>query len=149
MHTNGLSYCWRILAIRLISYLLIISLRKKRMQRLLFVGLGAISLSLGVIGIVVPGLPTTPFVLLAAWLFIRGDETLHRWLSEHRIFGKYLQAYAKGVSKQVKWRISFFMWGMIALSCSLFLEDWLFRLVVILAGCIGTLVVWMLREPPK
>jgi uncharacterized membrane protein YbaN (DUF454 family) len=45
------------------------------------------SLGLGLIGIVVPGLPTVPFVLLAAFAAARGSQRLHRWLLAHRQFG--------------------------------------------------------------
>ena len=48
---------------------------------------GAISLALGVIGIVVPLLPTTPFLILAAYFFSRGSRRLHGWLVNHNYFG--------------------------------------------------------------
>ena len=48
---------------------------------------GWISLALGLIGIVVPLLPTTPFILLAAFCFQRGSRRLHLWLTEHPRFG--------------------------------------------------------------
>jgi uncharacterized membrane protein YbaN (DUF454 family) len=52
---------------------------------------GALSLALGAIGIVVPVLPTTPFVLLAAFCFARGSPALHRWLLANRAFGPLLR----------------------------------------------------------
>jgi uncharacterized membrane protein YbaN (DUF454 family) len=48
---------------------------------------GLMLVALGAIGIVLPLLPTTPLLLLAAWCFARSSETCHRWLAEHRIFG--------------------------------------------------------------
>ncbi len=48
---------------------------------------GWLSLILGLIGIVVPLLPTTPFILLAAYCFQKGSDRLHRWLIEHPRFG--------------------------------------------------------------
>ncbi len=56
-------------------------------QRLVWTGAGAVSLVLGVIGIFLPLLPTTPFVLLAAFCFSRGSERVERWLVEHPRFG--------------------------------------------------------------
>lgn len=63
-----------------------------------------IALALGVIGIVVPGLPTTPFVLLAAWAAARGSQRLHRWLEAHRVFGPMIRDWqAQGaVSRRAK-----------------------------------------------
>lgn len=56
-------------------------------QRHLWLAAGGISLALGVIGIFLPLLPTTPFVLLAAFCFSRGSERCERWLVEHPRFG--------------------------------------------------------------
>lgn len=49
--------------------------------------LAALALALGAIGVVLPGLPTTPFVLLAAFAAARGSPRLHAWLHAHRVFG--------------------------------------------------------------
>ena len=55
-------------------------------------------LALGLVGVVLPVLPTTPFVLLAAWCFSRSSERLHRWLLEHRTFGPLVRDWeAHGV----------------------------------------------------
>ncbi len=54
---------------------------------------GVLSLTLGVIGIVVPLLPTTPLLLLAAACFVRSSDRLYRWLMNHRIFGPYIKNY--------------------------------------------------------
>lgn len=55
--------------------------------------LGLLSLSLGIIGIVLPVLPTTPFVLFSAWCFARSSPRLSRWLSEHRLFGSMIRQW--------------------------------------------------------
>ena len=55
--------------------------------RLLWVMAGLLSLSIGVIGVVLPVLPTTPFVLLAAFCFSRGSARFERWLLDHRLLG--------------------------------------------------------------
>lgn len=61
-------------------------------------------MGLGIIGILVPLLPTTPFLLLAATCFMHGSETLHRWLHENRLFGKHLTHYRnrEGMAKSAK-----------------------------------------------
>ena len=63
------------------------------------------SLGLGLVGIVVPGLPTVPFVLLAAYAAARGSQRLHRWLLAHRQFGPMIRDWqAQGaVSRRAKW----------------------------------------------
>jgi uncharacterized protein len=60
---------------------------RPRWQRVLWVTAGALALITGVIGIFVPLLPTTPFVLLAAFCFSRGSARCERWLLEHPRFG--------------------------------------------------------------
>ena len=55
--------------------------------RAVFLAIGILALALGLLGIFLPVLPTTPFVLLAAACFARGSEPLHNWLLAHRIAG--------------------------------------------------------------
>jgi uncharacterized protein len=55
--------------------------------RILWMGLGATSLALGALGVVLPLLPTVPFLLLAAFCFARSSERVHDWLISHPVFG--------------------------------------------------------------
>ena len=55
--------------------------------------LGVISVGLGVIGVFVPLLPTTPFLLLSAACFVRSSEKLYTWLIHHKWFGDYIRHY--------------------------------------------------------
>ncbi len=57
--------------------------------------LGFFFFGLGAVGTVVPGLPTTPFMLLALWAFSRSSERFHNWLYNHRLFGPPLQQWHK------------------------------------------------------
>src|SRR5690606_4056034 len=63
------------------------------------------SLALGMIGVVVPGLPTVPFVLLSAYAAARGSERLHRWLLAHPRFGPMIHDWQAlgAVSRRAKW----------------------------------------------
>jgi len=66
---------------------------------------GIISLLLGIIGIVVPLLPTTPFLLLSATCFIRGSDRLYQWLMEHKLFGRYIRNYREHKAIPLKTKI--------------------------------------------
>jgi uncharacterized membrane protein YbaN (DUF454 family) len=56
-------------------------------SKVLLIAAGALSLALGVVGIVLPVLPTTPFLLLASFCFLKSSRRLHRWIMENRHFG--------------------------------------------------------------
>ncbi|MFD0982218.1 YbaN family protein [Tropicimonas aquimaris] len=56
-------------------------------MRVLWGAAGAVALGLGAIGIVLPLVPTVPFVLLAAFCFSRSSDRMHDWLVEHKVFG--------------------------------------------------------------
>ena len=53
--------------------------------------LAHLSLGLGLLGVLLPGLPTVPFILLAAWAAMRGSPRLHAWLLAHRSFGPMIR----------------------------------------------------------
>jgi uncharacterized protein len=69
---------------------------------------GWISVALGIIGIPTPLLPTTPFLLLAAFCFARGSQRWHDWLVNHRVLGAYITAFRdqRGLTVKQKWRIA-------------------------------------------
>jgi uncharacterized membrane protein YbaN (DUF454 family) len=62
-------------------------------MRPLYFLLGWCFFGLGAVGTVVPGLPTTPFMLLALWAFAKSSQRLHDWLYTHRVFGPPLQQW--------------------------------------------------------
>ena len=68
---------------------------RPRWQRVLWAAAGVLALVTGLVGIFVPLLPTTPFVLLAAFCFSRGSERCERWLLEHPRFGPHRARLAR------------------------------------------------------
>ena len=68
-------------------------LETSRVRRAVFVGVGFACLAIGAVGVVVPLLPTTPFLLAAAYLFLRSSPRWHAWLLQNRVVGGYLRAY--------------------------------------------------------
>ncbi|PKQ21128.1 MAG: DUF454 domain-containing protein [Actinobacteria bacterium HGW-Actinobacteria-6] len=75
------------------------------MGRYVLLSLGWIFLGIGVIGMVLPVLPTTPFVLLAAACFMRSSERIHSWLVTHPIFGKQIADYLAGKGLRLRTKI--------------------------------------------
>lgn len=86
--------------------------------RTLLVIAGVVCVILGVAGIVLPLLPTTPFLLLAAACFARSSPRLDDWLHHNRLFGPYLRAYrdGHGIPLRVKVSIISLLWISITLS---------------------------------
>ncbi|MHA2790175.1 YbaN family protein [Corynebacterium sp. S7] len=63
------------------------------MLKPILITVGVISLALGALGIVLPILPTTPFLLLSAFCFARSSDRLHNYLLNHKVFGTYISNY--------------------------------------------------------
>lgn len=64
--------------------------------KIIFIIIGTISLGLGIIGMFLPLLPTTPFLLFSAFCFARSSERYYNWLLTNRLFGKYIKNYREG-----------------------------------------------------
>ncbi|MFO7880056.1 MAG: YbaN family protein [Bacteroidales bacterium] len=118
----------------------------KTFKRIFFIVAGSLSLGLGALGVFVPGLPTTPFLLLSAALYLRSSEKLHQRLINHRYLGKYIHRYhtRKGMSMRTKIYAILMMWSMIALSCWLFISEFWLRLLVVALGITGSIVMGFL-----
>jgi uncharacterized membrane protein YbaN (DUF454 family) len=74
-------------------------------MKYLLIVLGIISLGLGILGIFLPLLPTTPFLLLSAFLFARSSEKLHSRLLNHKILGKYIYNFLQDKSIPLRIKI--------------------------------------------
>lgn len=107
-------------------------------KKYILISAGSLSLVFGVFGVFIPVLPTTPFLLLAAFCYLRSSQTLYSWLMYHRIFGKYISNYMlhKAVKKNVKIGAIVFLWC--SLGFSIVIIDSLH--VRILLGVIGIAV---------
>jgi len=64
-------------------------------MRAIYFSLGWLFFAIGAVGVILPVLPTTPFMLLALWAFARSSERFHNWLFTHRFFGPPLQQWEK------------------------------------------------------
>lgn len=76
------------------------------MKRTLLLGVGFISLLFGMIGVVIPLLPTVPFMMLSAWCFARGSKKVNEWFKKTKIYKTYLESYVKGEGMSIKTKVS-------------------------------------------
>ena len=100
----------------------------------LFVVAGTACLTLGGLGVFLPILPTTPFLLLSAAFYYKGSERMHRWLLSNKWFGSYVKNYkeGKGISTKGKVFTLLLLWITISFS-ALFLIDILAIQLILLA----------------
>ncbi len=113
------------------------------MKRIIYVVLGLLAVGLGVLGVVLPGLPTTPFLLLASWLFYRSSPRLQAWLLASWL-GKYIRNYHRrgGMTATQKAGAIGVMTVMVLLSTFVFIPSGsVARIIVPIAGAIGALTV--------
>ena len=75
-------------------------------MRILFIILGFIFVGIGVIGIAVPILPTTPFLLLASFFFAKGSKKFHDWFMSTKLYKKHLESFVKSRAMTLKSKLS-------------------------------------------
>lgn len=116
------------------------------MRRGFYLALAYLALALGLVGIVVPGLPTTPFVLLAAWAAARGSRRLHRWLHAHRVFGPMIADWERSgaVSRRAKWSATL---AMIACAAIFFLTAPKLWMAATGTTIMAIVAVWLWLRP--
>ena len=110
-------------------------MRSNRIIRYLYITIGSISLAFGVLGIILPIIPTTPFLLLSSYCFVRSSKKLYSWLIHHKIFGSYLYHYVtyKAISKRAKTIAIAMIW--ISLSyCIYIVSIWYLKLMLFAIG---------------
>ena len=107
---------------------------------------GTLSLGLGILGIVLPILPTTPFLLLAAICYSRSSERFYVWLLTNRMFGQYIRDWRenKGLTIGMKLWVIFVLVG--TMSISIFIVP--VFVVKILLVCIGTFITGYIFSLP-
>ena len=113
--------------------------------RLLSVLLGSLSVGMGVIGIFVPGWPTTIFLIIASYFYIRSSEKLYNWLINNKILGIYLKNYysGKGMPLNAKIFSILMMWSFGLLSIFLWIPSNLMivKITVFILLVIGTIFI--------
>jgi uncharacterized membrane protein YbaN (DUF454 family) len=115
--------------------------------RVVLIVFGTVFLALGAVGVVVPGLPTTPFLLLAAALYFRSSDRLYSWLLNHKVFGRPIRNFreTRSISLRAKIISIAAMWAMILVSILLFLPNTTLRVTVAALGAVGTIVLLLIK----
>ena len=115
-------------------------------KRLLIVA-GTVSTAIGIIGIVLPVLPTTPFLLLAAACYLRSSERFYRWLITNRLFGTYIRNYIEGRGMPLMTKIItlLVLWVAIGISAAIGTQSFILRIVLAVVAVGVTLHIILLK----
>lgn len=118
-----------------------------RLKKVFYISAGSISLTLGAVGIFLPVLPTTPFLLLSSYCFLRSSKKMHHWLTHHKVFGNYISNYIEhqAIKKSDRTKALIFLWLSLifAMTVSMNLHLTLF---LILIGSGVTIHLFMLKS---
>ena len=119
--------------------------------RILLLVCGFLFTFLAFLGAILPLLPTTPFLIVAAACFVRSSERFYRMIMYNRIFGHYLRDYrsGKGIPFQVKITALLFLWSSTLLSVFLFIPFLWLEILVISINAGVTVHLFMIKTKKK
>ncbi|MFN4111135.1 MAG: YbaN family protein [Ignavibacteria bacterium] len=114
-----------------------------KLKKFLLSFLGLIFMALGTIGIFVPGLPTTIFMILAAYCFIKSSEKLYNWVIENRFVGDKVKHFMETKTIPLRGKIHSIsaMWIMVIITIGLLKVSLIVKFIIVIAAIAGTIVV--------
>ncbi len=104
-----------------------------KLRRSLLIVSGTLFVALGVIGILMPVLPTTPFLLLAAVCYARSSQRFYDWLMTNRVFGSYIRNYREGRGIPLAHKIVSIslLWLTIGYAAGFAVSQWWLKLILL------------------
>jgi len=115
------------------------------MLKIFWLIIGITSSGIGMLGIVVPGLPTTIFMIIAAACFIKSNQRLYEWVINHKYFGSNVKNYldGKGMPRKAKSKAIILMWIFVSISIFFGIPEYMFavRVFTFLGACVGTVII--------
>lgn len=111
-------------------------------MRVFLIVVGSVSLALGVIGIFLPMLPTTPFLLLSAAAWVKASPSLYEWLLNHKVFGEYIRNYRehRAIPLRVKIISVTLVWLTIGYCIFAVVDEWWWA--QLLMGLLAAAISW-------
>ena len=127
-----------------------VDLNRSKFSRIIWFMLGFTVMCIGLIGIVVPGLPTTPLMILAAACFAKSSQKFYDWIINNKMFGHHVKNYreGKGIPKKSKPIILGTMWTFVLFAVLIAIPDSapdISRIATLVLAVIGT--IFILRIP--
>lgn len=120
----------------------------KYWRKIIFFCLGIIFLVLSYIGIILPGIPAIPFILLSGWFFLNSSDALYNWMLKQRVIGKILRKFysGEGVSKKMKWFVISQLWVSLIVAQFIFTMHWAGMLLINSVGILSSLLIYRLMK---
>lgn len=120
---------------------------ESRFLRAILIVLGILFVGLGILGIIIPMLPATPFFLLSAWCFMKSSDRLYRWLMTNRVFGKYLNNYieGKGIPVRIKIVVLTLLWLVIGYAVLFIFENIYIRILLLIIAIVVTIHILKIK----
>lgn len=118
-----------------------------RVKRVIYLIIGTIALALGALGLFLPVLPTTPFVILAAACYLRSSKRMHAWILQSNLFGEMIKNYqeGKGLKRDTKIRALVLMWATISVSALFFVDQFIISITMFLVA--SGVTIYIIRLP--
>lgn len=112
-------------------------------MRVFFIVFGIVCVILAGLGVLLPGLPATPFLLLASYAFARSSKRMHDWLINNKVFGPILSDFLdrKGIRLHIKIISLVMMWGMMFLSAFYFIDNDIVKYFAVGGALVGTVAI--------
>jgi uncharacterized membrane protein YbaN (DUF454 family) len=116
-------------------------------KKIVLISLGIFFIALGIVGIFIPVLPTTPFLIVAAALFANTSKRFYDWLLSNRLFGKILQDYrkGKGIPLKVKVYLITLLWITLAISAYFTWKIFYVPIILLLVGIGVTIHILLIK----
>jgi len=117
-----------------------------RIANAAYVVAGGVCVALGVLGAVLPGLPTTPFLLLAAACFAKGSNRAHAWLLRNRVLGPIIQTWEHDGGLTLRTKVTSAVLVVVAIGCSIIwgVQHPGLRIMLLVVGLTGVVVLYRL-----
>lgn len=105
-------------------------------RRGIFLIAGFFFTGVGILGIFTPLLPTTVFLLIAAYFFSKSSERFYNWLLKNKILGSYIRAYREGAPIPLSSKITsiVFLWAVLSFSIIMFIENIIVKILLVIIG---------------
>ncbi len=123
-----------------------VDLNRSRLNQSFWFTCGFVSMVIGLIGIPVPGLPTTPLMILAAACFAKSSQRFYDWIINNKLFGHHVKNYREGngIPKKIKPTIIFIIWIFVSYAVIYGIPDDIqpAKIGTLILAFIGTIFIW-------